>query len=364
MIPDFFSSAIVCPYCLEPVKEKDIVTKCNRNGHLASATNGRRLQRCTIKGCNGIYNVLTCPECSRDLPTDIFDYKKYIRFSIVGTSGAGKTCFITAMMEEFRNAGLGLVPSPINEETNIYYSDNRNNIYRDHLLPPANVDGKVTSMQWRILDKSKMTRSFVPPYSLTMFDGAGEDQVRMDDTLNRYISGSKSIMFLIDPMLLPNVRASLSTEDVERSTGARVIDVTSGELVSRMADYIRMTRAVRTGKRIKTPVAVIFPKVDALRSLFSHSRIFEPSEHFAQRAFVEAESVAVHNDVKGWLEGAGETALIDELDVNFVKWRFFAVSAFGNPPSASGKLMPPTPIRILDPLLWVLSEEGIVKTRT
>ena len=355
-----FGTPVVCPYCLEPIQEKDITLTCNRNGHPKPPKSPKGLTKCNVAGCHGIFNTRSCPACGAELPVDIFDYRKYIRFSIVGTTGAGKTCFITSMMEEFRNAGLQLVPSPINDDTNRYFCANRDAIFKDFIIPPPTRSGAITPMQWRILDKNKMTPRFVPPYSLTVFDGAGEDQQRMDDTINRYISGSKTIMFLIDPMLLTSVRASLTKDDIGRSSTTSAANMTADELVNRMASYIRETKILRTGKRINRPVAVIFPKIDALRLLFPGSRIFDPSEHLARKAFVEAESMSIHHDVSGWLRNAGEGALIDALDVNFTTWRFFAVSAFGNPSTGSGRLMPPSPMRILDPLMWVLAQEGIV----
>lgn len=360
---NIFSRQVMCPYCLEPIQEKDITLTCNRNGHPKPPKSPRSVTKCDVAGCLGIYNTRSCPACGAELPADIFDYKKYIRFSIVGTTGAGKTCFITSMLEEFRNAGLQLVPSPINDDTNRYFSANRDAIFKHFVIPPPTRSGAIIPMQWRILDKNKMKQHYVPPYSLTIFDGAGEDQQRMDDTISRYISGSKTIMFLIDPMLLSSVRASLTADDIQRSSTTSAANMGADELVNRMASYIRETLILKTGTRIDKPLAVIFPKIDALRPLFPGSRIFDPSEHLTRKAFIESESMAVHHDVSGWLRNAGEGALIDALDVNFTAWRFFAVSAFGNPSTGSGKLMPPSPMRILDPLMWVLAQEGIVASQ-
>lgn len=138
---------------------------------------------------------------------DIARYSKYVRFSVVAPSGAGKTNFLTTMMDEMRKSrSLNFHVAYMNSETREYHVSNYQRLY-EHLQPVGSTQrGDVHPMQWKIQDMSKMTQNAGPCYGMTVLDSAGEDQERTDSTIGRYIAGSKMITLLLDPTQLAGVR--------------------------------------------------------------------------------------------------------------------------------------------------------------
>ena len=53
-----------------------------------------------------------------------------------------------------------------------------------------------------------------------------------------------------------------------------------------------------------------------------------------------------------------------QVDVNYTNHAYFAVSALGmdNNPKENRKIDRPRPHRIEDPLLWILKENGVIKS--
>lgn len=86
------------------------------------------------------------------------------------------------------------------------------------------------------------------------------------------------------------------------------------------------------------------------------------SEHIAKGGFVRSDFEETNNEISALLENfmADEVA---QLLKQFTKYSFFGVSALGENPIDGVKLSgEPNPIRVLDPLLWLLSINKYIKT--
>lgn len=364
--------AVVCPYCLCDLTTNELQRHCNLCDATMKANfmSGLQLKRgvvpkCTsTSGCLGQYAVLKCAKCGAELPPDIAQYGKYVRFSVVAPSGAGKTNFITTMMEEMRKCrSLNFNVSYMNNETREYHVGNYRQIY-EHLQPvEATRRGDVYPMQWRIQDMNKMTKNTVPCYSMTVFDGAGEDQERTDPTICRYIAGSKMIMLLLDPTQLAGVREQMTADEIEKAGGKSgfVSHEDTEGFINGLINYLKVTCSVHVGKKIQTPVAVVFGKIDSVQRHLGSAQILQSSSHAARGAFIQSEADAIHNEIDGWMDICGDN-LTRMFDANFTTWRYFGVSSFGSLPTTRNQLQKPMPLRVLDPMLWNLSLEGIVPT--
>jgi len=211
---------ILCPYCLKELHSKDITVRCNICGTEAPTPKSgkemiwskipiNKVQKC---GCGGIFNVRECGHCTEKLPSDILEYKKYLRFSILGITGSGKTNFLTTMLHELRSTtNSPWVLSAMDTATMETFQENDEDIYVRRQPVPATSAGIAPRPQlWRIKDRSKMTNNTIPSYSLTIFDGAGEDCEHINPVISRYINGSKSLIILFDPLALPSVARELS----------------------------------------------------------------------------------------------------------------------------------------------------------
>ena len=102
-------SDVLCPYCLEELRASDVKMTCPLCGTLAEQSRVEmimgKLPKCKQPGCHkSPASDRTCKYCSSKLPSDILDYEKYLRFSILGVSGSGKTTFLTTMLHELRHS--------------------------------------------------------------------------------------------------------------------------------------------------------------------------------------------------------------------------------------------------------------------
>ena len=367
---DLLHSDILCPYCLQELRSKDLKMVCNICGDPATPTKMelllKKIPKCKRPGCRGFANVRRCMYCDNKLPSDIMEYEKYLRFSILGITGAGKSNFLTTMLHELRHtAGSPWVLSSMDPTTTAIFQENDNAIYVRGQPVPATPAGMTPPPQlWKIRDKSRMTNSTIPSYSLTIFDGAGEDCMHIDPVISRYIEGSKVLVILIDPLALPKVAFGVPENILEWSTVALHNADASTDMVDGLADYIRQSCGISSGKLIDKDVAVVFTKIDAVKDTFGSATVMKPSPHLARKGFVKSDADAVDAEIRDWLEYRGETAFLDAIDTNFKKEkvRFFGVSSFGQPPTGSYQLGKVMPHRVLDPLIWVLSKEGIAPT--
>lgn len=361
-------SDVLCPYCLQELRSKDLLMVCNRCGKAVKPTRGQLLLgrpvKCTEAGCYGTLSRKQCPYCDSTLPSDIMEYEKYLRFSILGITGSGKTNFLTTMLHELRNApNSDWILAPMDQITTATYQENDQLVYENRQPVAATPAGTTPPpLLWRIKDRRRMTNKVIPSYSLTIFDGAGEDSEHIDPVISRYIDGSKALVILIDPLALPNVAKTISRNIYNWSTTASHGGGASTDMVDGLANYIRESCNIRADRLIDRDVAVVFTKIDAVADSFGQAQVMQASPHLARKGFVKADADAVDAEIRDWLESEGESAFIQAIETNFKRdrVRFFGVSSFGQPPTGPSQLGKVMPHRVLDPLMWVMSKEGIV----
>jgi hypothetical protein len=226
---------------------------------------------------------------------------------------------------------------------------------------------------WTIMDNSEKSEK-IPTYALAIYDGAGEDCEHIDYTpldskISRYISGSRMLLIMFDPLLLPSVRGEIRFETLnasmatERQTSAPANMVS---MVNSWSNYIRRNCNIPPGKKIDRRAAVVITKLDALAEMVngfsSDSTILKDSPHVKNLGFVESDSKMVDLEIRDWLTRQGETAFLGAIDANFKDVRVFGVSSFGKPPDIHKRLARVRPHRVLDPLMWMLAGEEIIPT--
>ncbi len=361
--------AITCPYCLETYPAGSISRFCNicNDQYKPNFKDNMLLMmgkapRCKGPGCLGQYSLLRCPKCGHDLPPDIAQYDKYVRFSVVAPSGAGKTNFMTAMIEEVRKCkALKFLVTPMNPETKGTHRNWVLDMYENLRPVPQTERGEVTPMQWRFQDLNRATANTVPPYSVTIFDGAGEDQEALDPLICRYIAGSKMIMLLLDPTRLYGVRQQMTAEEIDLAGGAKnITQQDTQDFISGLIAYLKQACNISARSKITIPVAVVFSKIDAVaRNLGNSAMVLTPSGHAQRGKFIRSEAEQIHAEIEGWIDNCGD-GLTDILNANLTRWQYFGASAFGVLPQSRSKLQRPEPLRVLDPLIWDLALEGIV----
>lgn len=346
------NKTVTCPYCMDVLNKDSLKYTCKKCG--TEYPSSIKVQSCTTKNCGGLLE-LKCPTCDKELPATIFQFDQYIKFCIVGQTNCGKTNYITVMLEEFKQKlNKKMLIQPMNTETSDIQIENYDYLYNQKIELPPTPSGYLKPQLWQITDRTKYskTKEAYKVYSLNIFDGAGEDYLHMTDDIRRYINGSDYIFFLVDPLNLPEVRKQLGIKGVSQNSGE--------ELVKGMAQYLRMGFGLPAGKRIDKPVAVILTKFDMIMELMGSAQVTQENDAAYSGDYMRSDADAIDSEIKSWLESIGESYFLSALETSFKKTRFFGVSSYGHAPTANGvgTLMPH---RVLDPVMWVLADEKIIK---
>ena len=346
------NKTITCPYCMDVVSKDSLRYTCKKCG--TEYPSSIKVQSCKTKNCGGLLE-LRCLTCEKELPSMIFQFDQYIKFCIVGQTNCGKTNYITVMLEEFKQKlNKKMLIQPMNTETSDIQTENVDYLYNQKIELPPTPSGYLKPQLWQITDRTRYNKvkEAYKVYSLNIFDGAGEDYLHMTDDIRRYINGADYIFFLVDPLNLPAVRKQLGRSGANQNS--------SEELVKGMAQYLRMGFGLPAGKRIDKPVAVILTKFDMIMDLMGCAQVTQENEAAFNSDYMRSDADAIDSEIRSWLESIGESFLLSALETNFKKNRFFGVSSYGHAPTASGvgTLMPH---RVLDPVMWVLSNEKIIK---
>lgn len=320
--------------------------------------------------CKHHTNHGVCPYCHNDLPTNDVSSKSLL-FALVGAKNAGKSHYIAVLINELQR----LAPShraglmPLGGTIKKYRTDFRSYLYDAHrtipVTQPAMVNESVRSpliYRWSRETKGIFNQKIFRVSQLVFFDTAGEDLHELDvmDVETRYVALSDGLIFLLDPLQIPAVR-----ELLKHKVTLPEPDVPPQEIIVHVTQTIRNTLGIAMHHLIEIPIAVTFSKIDAIRDLLDErSPLRYASPHRSE--LDEADVDRVHESVRAHLAQWMDESLDGILATNYNKFRYFGVSALGAPPSSDGTLhngVAPAPLRVEDPLLWLLSRYDLVKIK-
>ncbi|MBR1553999.1 MAG: hypothetical protein IJ644_01235 [Oscillospiraceae bacterium] len=357
----------ICPYCMNVISKKSVKYFCDCGKEAVRIGFPKKLQ-CTDENCTSRRYRMTCPydACKSELPTGILDYNGYLRFSLIGLSGAGKSNFLTAMIHEMRLNSTGRwVISHMNPDTFEAYRRNEEKMFTHHEPVPATRRGSIIPQQWSISDTQNSFLGKMPVYSLTIFDGAGEDEKSVEPVIANCIQGSKTLVILFDPLSIRQLENSMDKNIYHWSTSSNPNEYPDAMITS-LTNYIRNCLQLPPSQKIKKDVAVVFTKIDTLKKDFENSVVMQESPHIKAGGFVEQDSIEVDNQIRSWLKKNGQDAFLGVINKDFYpeRVRFFGVSSIGNPPVAERTFGVITPHRVLDPLMWMMYRENIIPEKT
>lgn len=325
------------------------------------------------KKCSRRITQRLCPRCSAPLPASI-DELSDITIAIVGAKGAGKSHYVALLIQRitqlFRTFDWSL--QALTERTVKNYKE----LFYEPLFRHQNtLESTRNNVDPEPLMYSLKFRKANRRIMLVFFDAAGEhfDSEEKMSTVNRYIYNASGIICLMDPLQLTPVRQELQGRGIplpdQASDTAEILD--------------RMNRLIRSGydqkgkslgeSTIPVPLAVAFSKIDALRTddpeysgrlLFdSESMVYQDSHYDGYVDSAEMNTIDAH--MTSWLEVADPMRGILNQCRDYKKAKFFGFSALGAPPTVDNAKLscPPRPIRVEDPFLWILAENGLLKLK-
>lgn len=319
--------------------------------------------------CGAPSGERACPHCHSTLPSD-FAQSKSPLIAIVGAYGTGKTVYFTVLAHQLLDKFGSRFDASVelfgdqqggSESGRDWINGNIDTlIHERHLFPQTSraVDGRKEPVviQWRY-----RTRLGVKSNYLSFYDTAGEDLGGQDRARDlKYLSAADAVLVLLDPFTLKTARDELADQNGLPDSAPEPPEM----VLQRVTEALREShRSFRRGE-IRMPIAATFAKIDAF---FEHipaqspiRRVTDPGDGFDER-----ESLEIHEHVRSLLQRWDGMKLDQHLSLNYSDFRYFAVSALGEPPDYEQSRVSPRgvrPLRVEDPLLWLLSRLGTVPT--
>ncbi|MBL1084300.1 hypothetical protein JK359_20400 [Streptomyces actinomycinicus] len=318
--------------------------------------------------------VRVCAECHNDLPSDYCDQDSRI-IALVGAKASGKSTYVAVLRNELdHRVGQAYHASlaAMGQHTQSRDKEMAEDLYERLRLPDAtrpSALGFNDPLLYRLSlpRRGRLRVSGTRHTTLVFFDAAGEDLAGAEaiDRYTRYLSAADGIILLVDPLQLGSVRDRLPVHD---GPPLPVVETAPRQIAADLAAQLRTHGKGGTDKRVTTPIAVAVTKTDMLRSLLDpHSPLLRNAAHTGG-AYDAEDRLAVHEELRALLVDWNCGSLLRQLEHDFARLSLFGLSALGAPPPpdapADVPKAGPQPVRVEDPLLWLLALRGLLPVRT
>lgn len=328
--------------------------------------------RAACPGCGVATPVRACLRCHNDLPSDYCDQDSRI-IALVGAKASGKSTYISVLLNELRNRVGGAYDASIaamGSETQRRDREMGEDLYDRLRLPEATRPAALgfndpllyrlsLPRHGRLGDGSRHT-------ALVFFDAAGEDLKSSEamDRYTHYLGAADGIILLVDPLQLGAVRDRLPPGD---DPPLPAVETSPQQIAADLAAQLRAHGRSAPRGRVATPIAVAVTKSDMLRPLLApHSPLLRNAPH-SEGLLSEEDRITVHEEMRSLLDGWDSGALHRQLARDFADLSLFGLSALGSPPPADAPADAPAsgpqPLRVEDPLLWLLARRGLIRVR-
>lgn len=302
----------------------------------------------TCLKCNTPTAMRLCPHegCREKLPRH-FENITTVFIGVIGAARTGKTHFLTVLIEELRTRKVSSTQKPVFEQIGLKsvralggtiktFEDYFQTLYINKKTIDQTGRADITIPLRYLLERSDDSEN-TKDINLVFFDASGEHYAASDSTkileLHRYLGQAAGIILLLDP-------------DNQGSPDQRQL---LDKLIENLEDIGSQTKSI--------PLATVLSKADQRAEFMS---------------LVNAEdAVYLHNwnrhsnTIRDWFGADGRI-----VNVRAFHHDFFAVSALGKAPIRSQDYLGrddvdsipggPSPIHVLNPLLWILSEQHLI----
>lgn len=324
-------------------------------------------------------NEYACPHCHRKLPPFFASTHQHI-ISLVGVPAAGKSYYLTSMVSEletlfprefgmpFRDADP-FFNEPLNEmRMRLFSAQTPQEAY----LAKTHMHSRLYQKIWKQGMQVNMPRPFIynlnkgeETHSIVLYDNAGEDFQPGSDTAltpgSQHLTVASGILFLFDPTANPGFRRLLqeSTDPQLRNNlyrpGRQALLLAESEM------RLRTRLNLPPSDKLDVPLAIIIGKCDTWKHLLGPEALLPAIRNgMFMPEHIDINSTRLRQFIFNIAPHICSSAEAISSNV-----RYFAASALGESPvefmdersgtvligPASGSVHP---IRVADPLLWVL----------
>ncbi|MBQ7178294.1 MAG: hypothetical protein IJS08_12840 [Victivallales bacterium] len=400
------SREFICPLCFSKLPLDEVIKHCpsgdvEHNGqiHLSFLQKyfGTAIGELTCDACKDgkdeaskrrtLVDGIICPNCLQKaegrpvsclLPIDLVECDpSYI--AVIGLRNSGKSHYIASLIQSMYEIASDIqwaFSCPDELTSKNYYISYKAPLYER--LEALSSTRRYDSLDLGGKRPLIYTLEFKPPHKRRKFtcffyDSAGEDLEESDVSLLRetlrYLQQASGVILLMDPMQLPGVCSSEAMDGYFRQ-----YKIEKRRSACSTAELLRKIHQILPGKRgngkSRVPVALAFSKVDPLRPLFGKdSSVFLNSSYedktVAHRVNMNNLSL-IDEEMREWLrEYQEEDDVLGVAEECFDNLACFGVSALGNGVLSSSNLghldSSPNPYNCVDPLLWILWQNGFLK---
>jgi hypothetical protein len=336
---------------------------------------------------------MACPNCKSRLPPQFLDLDTHI-ISIVGAPSAGKSYFLTSMINELEESlprHFGLAFKDSDASGNAIVSDMRAKLFSDSSNPAEialdkTVPGGEMFKSWeRDGRQMKLPKPFtylVSPFAadaginqtlhLVFYDNAGEqfepaersesgESSDLDST--QHLASSKAILFLYDPASNVRFRRMLSEKMDPQLRDEKFLKLNRQDnIIAEMRNRIMTELNVDANDRIETPLLMLIGKCDLWAELIEAPFENPISEKGIDFAIVDRNSAKVREFLLQ--TSPGVVANAESISQTVV---YFPVSPIGHspqkfvPPGESDERIGPVPGMVNPlfpevPVIWTLAK--------
>jgi hypothetical protein len=297
-----------------------------------------------------------CVRCGTPLPDEIGD-RQILKIGIVGTTGAGKSHFLAALIKEAAHQqGLrkwGIAEFELVETSSEMYRERYESFWHDRRVLEPNLPADAPEVVFRpLIVRATYLRG--TKVLLYFYDIDGESLANRGRRARyaSYLRRPHGLIFLIDPMMIDAIRTHLAPGESGYHRYIR-----QGDLVNACVADLEADRARRT------PIAIALSKSDLVATAAGRQHSFtfsRPATASDPIDSVAAEMAHIHREVREVLGAAGERDLLavaDRLGPG-APLTFHAVAPIGYAPQhEDGVRVAPEikPLRCLDPLIALIS---------
>jgi len=322
---------------------------------------------CPCPFCRRPTRTRICPVCHNKLPLG-FGRVPSLVLPVMGDTRSGQDYFTGAMLHEMHirpAADLGSAVLFADEASNERYRRNYEEpLFRSRVLLPVtrNIDlneelHRPLTLQFMRRRGRKQTR-----VNLALYTASGSDMYE-DAMLSGYQSlpNADGLILIVNPYAFSSVR-----EKIPASCALREDRFASDLVFNRTGtdpqDLLsRILRLMEGEVPVKVPICVTLTMSDTFKACLGfEGTLSRDSRH--EGRFNRADFEAVDREVRGLLRSCGCGRFVDMVEAHFRQHAFAAVSALGAMPMKGDHGMvtvpEPKPVRVCDPLLWMLWQTG------
>lgn len=385
-------SKVVCPYCFEKFENTEVEFRCSNPGckkekdeKLSKFWEPRtQITGKAIKSSGGFLGLkfsvpesakcadcgresylMICPKCHNRIPKEMVKNKGYI-ISIIGAKSSGKTNYITTLINELFRQGrflgnIGTIAANVAEKPEYntqqrYEKDFFDTLYRKGKCPEST---DVIDERNKIPLIYELRQKKGKSIYLVFYDTAGEN---FNDPNNigpnvKFLNESDAVIFLFDTFAIPYVHDKLGIKTP--------IDLPYNGIIANVLSYFtNFTSTEISNAHFSKPMALVFSKIDAVLSneeqfadtSFSDLSMENNSSFISGNGVSLSEFQSISDSLKTVLSEWNETNFVDTISNTYKNAKFFGISSLGGQPDSSNNIKKVKPYRVLDPLVWILSE--------